>query len=49
VSGNAQAFGRAGSDLLRIDTIFFDAALLIDGNGDGDFISRPMGGEPRSP
>ena len=38
VSGNVQAFGRAGSDSLRIDTNFFDAALLIDGNGDGDFI-----------
>jgi hypothetical protein len=45
VSGDVQAFGRAGNDSLRVDTNFFDANLLMEGNGEDDtlFLANGLG------
>jgi hypothetical protein len=47
VSGAVQVFGRGGHDLLRVDTNFFDADLLVEGNSESDslFLANGLGTE----
>jgi hypothetical protein len=46
-SGDVHVFGRGGNDSLRVDTNFFDANLILEGNSDSDslFLANGLGTE----